>query len=390
MLDAHGTITMVNEGWRRFRDENRGESIPKNDVGVNYLQVCNQGIDCDADPSLVAIRDGIQSVLYGDRQQFNCEYPCHSPDTQRWFNMSASLLTDSNGGCVVVHTDITQRKLIEATLLENEERMRLAFLATQDGIWDVKVDTGDVFYSARWKSMLGYDESEIEPDGGSWEHLLHPDDLPRVLQEVQDVMDGKKEYMVEYRMQHKDGHYVTILSRGFPVYRDHDSRPVRIVGTHSNLTERKQAEKALCRANRELEETNTAMKVLLAHLEEEKNKQNETIHATIRQLVLPYLAKIKAKNDPQVQTLLEIVTINLEKIVSPLLSSHNFRLSKLAPQELLVANLVQEGKKDKEIAALLNSSIHTIKAHRRNIRKKLGLSGEKENLKSYLTLQNKS
>ena len=90
--------------------------------------------------------------------------------------------------------------------------------------------------------MLGYADDEIEPHVSAWERLLHPDDLPRA-QEVNDsVARGARAYEGEFRLLHKDGHYVEVLSRGYPVRREPGGPVVRIVGTHFDLTERRQAE----------------------------------------------------------------------------------------------------------------------------------------------------
>jgi len=154
---------------------------------------------------------------------------------------------DFAGGSYVITTayDITGQKLAESALRASEERMKLAFQAAQDGIWDWNMETDEVFYSSRWKRMLGYEDAEIEPHASAWKRLLHPDDLPRAMQVVEEVLRGEREYVMEFRMRHKDGYYVEILSRGFPIRRESDGSIMRIVGTHFDLTERKHAEQAL-------------------------------------------------------------------------------------------------------------------------------------------------
>ena len=114
--------------------------------------------------------------------------------------------------------------------------------AAQEGIWDWNMETNDVFYSPKWKQMLGYAEDEIEPHLSAWDRLLHPDDKKRSYGVVDAVMRGEREYEMEFRLKHKDGHYVYILSRGFPVRREPGGPIVRIVGTHFDLTERNLAE----------------------------------------------------------------------------------------------------------------------------------------------------
>jgi len=164
---------------------------------------------------------------------------------------------------VGTHFDLTERKHAEAALRESEERLTLAFAGAQEGVWDWNVETGVVVYSSRWKEMLGYTDREIEPDVNAWERLLHPDDFVRAHEEFDRVARGKSTYEGEFRVRHKIGHFIHVLSRGLPVRRD--GRIVRIVGTHFDLTERKEAEEALRRAHDELEERVEERTAELAH-----------------------------------------------------------------------------------------------------------------------------
>jgi len=151
--------------------------------------------------------------------------------------------TDASPPAVVFTLrEISERKRADATLRESEERLTLAFAGAQEGVWDWNLVTGDVVYSPRWKQMLGYADDEIEPHVSAWERLLHPDDMARAQEVNASVARGARAYEGEFRLLHKDGHYVQVLSRGYPVRREPGGPVVRIVGTHFDLTERRQAE----------------------------------------------------------------------------------------------------------------------------------------------------
>jgi PAS domain S-box-containing protein len=138
--------------------------------------------------------------------------------------------------------EISERKRAESALRESEERLTLAFAGAQEGVWDWNLITGDVVYSPRWKQMLGYAEDEIEPHVSAWERLLHPEDLALARELNESISRGALGYEGEFRLLHKDGHYVQVLSRGYPVRTEPGGPIVRIVGTHFDLTERRQAE----------------------------------------------------------------------------------------------------------------------------------------------------
>ncbi|MDR4518690.1 MAG: ATP-binding protein [Nitrosomonas sp.] len=135
----------------------------------------------------------------------------------------------------------TQKRTIE--LMKSEERFSLAMRGANDGLWDWNLQTDDVYYSPRWKSMLGYEEDELEQHLNTWSGLVLPEDKDMVLTVVNDYLTGRADsFEVEMRMRHKNGRQVYILSRAFLVHRNSDNKPVRLVGTHVDITERKKTE----------------------------------------------------------------------------------------------------------------------------------------------------
>jgi PAS domain S-box-containing protein len=192
------------------------------------------------------LRDRVSKLLVGDPVPVKEERAVGLDGTVTDVEVACTLFEDSHGRAIEsVMRDITERKRTEAALRESEERLSLAFAGAQEGVWDWNLETGQVVYSARWKQMLGYEEPEIEPHVSAWERLLHPDDHERAQALNAAVARGERPYEAEFRLRHKAGHYVDVLSRGLPVRREPGGPVVRIVGTHFDLTERKRGEMAL-------------------------------------------------------------------------------------------------------------------------------------------------
>ena len=123
VLDDGGTIRFVNEAWTQFSSNPGDSSLLSTGVGVNYLAVCRQAAAL-SEPGVSEILEGIQAVMMRSKRRFSVEYPCATPDGDRWFTVVATPLTREEGGVVIAHTDITERKRAEEALRAREAELR--------------------------------------------------------------------------------------------------------------------------------------------------------------------------------------------------------------------------------------------------------------------------
>jgi DNA-binding CsgD family transcriptional regulator len=259
IVEATGKIIETNRSWKEFGAAN-GLKISSDGTEQNYLDICEKSGEETGE--LAAL--GIRKVFGGELQEFNMQYPCHSPSEKRWFIMRVVRFRKPGKPQVVVsHENVTQ-------VVKAQEALK---------------------------------EKEIE----------------------------------------------------------------------------------LWQQKKMLEDSNTALRVLLEHREQDRLHLEENVLANIRKLVKPYLEMLQLqKNDERNRNLIEIITSRLDEIASPFLNRLASLNKLLSPRELDVAVMVREGRSSKEIAELLNISVSGVDFHRKKIRKKLGLTNEKSNLRSYL------
>ena len=215
------------------------------------------------------------------------------------------------------------------------------------------------------------------------------EDARKVAEGIRAVMGGElEEFLYDYPCHSEDGphwYYMRVLRMCGP-------GPVRVVASHEEITALKLTEEALRKSQealieqkQSLEETNIAMKVLLKQREEDKLELEKKVLNNVKDLVLPYVARLKnSRLNAKDRTLVDIVDTHLQDIISPLLQRFTHAKILLTPQEMQVAALVKDGKTSKEIADVLNVAETTVNFHRKNLRVKFGLRNKRTNLRSYL------
>jgi PAS domain S-box-containing protein len=283
-------------------------------------------------------------------------------------------------GILGFNIDITEQKQAE------EEKERILNVSN-DLICIMGIDGFFKYVNPAWERTLGYTREELL--GKSVFDLVHVDDRRRNYEDFFALLSsGSQNIGYENRLYHRDGSMRHFSWTGMPLP---EKGLIYCIG--HDITERKKTEEALQERKKELEmkthnleETNTALKVLLQRRDDDRRELEEKVLLNIKEIVIPYLEKLRTSGlDGKQRAYVGILESNLNDIVS----SFSFRLSSaylnLTPAEIKIANLVKQGKTNKEIADLLNCSSRTAAFHRERIREKLGIKNKKTNLRSYLS-----
>jgi PAS domain S-box-containing protein len=341
-------------------------------------------------PSMVAFRTGkpVRNVVAG----------VHNPQKNDfvWININAIPQFKSGEEkpyrvFVTVH-DITAIKQTEREL--QQERDRARHYLDLAGVMFLAMNTeGNVtLVNRKACEILGYEETEIL--GKNWVEIFLPERWREEVRAVErELLAGgieNTEYF-ENPVSTRSGEE-RIVAWHNRILRDDHNNIIGLLCSGLDITERKRSmealeekEKALEIQTKNLEEVNTALKILLDHRETEKQEIRKDILSNLKNMVLPYLEKMgKSVLDPESRTYLGIIRSNLEELISPLLKTLQAGDSPLTPTELRIADFIRHGKTSKEISEFLGVSINAISVHRYNIRRRLGILNKKINLRSYL------
>jgi PAS domain S-box-containing protein len=351
-----------------------------------------------------------------------------------WLELYSFPILDAKGnpsGIVEYVRNITERMEAEQALRESEQRFRTVADFTYNWESWIAPDGTYEYVSPSCQRITGYGANEFLTDAKLLEKIAHSDDrklLTRHLKNEKESMDAQT---IEFRIKKRNGHERWIAHICQPVY-GNDGSFLGRRASNRDITEKKRGETALRKAHGELEkrveertaeliktnkelrkeisnrikaekalkqkgieleaktigleEANTALKVLLKQRENDKVELEEKVLLNVRELVFPYLEKLKMKKlGEKQQAYIGIIESNLNDIVSPFVHGLSSRLIKLSPTELQVTNLIKQGNTTKEIAEIMNLASSTIDFHRNNIRKKIGIKNKRINLKTYLS-----
>jgi PAS domain S-box-containing protein len=292
-------------------------------------------------------------------------------------------------GVVEIVTDITERRRAEEAMRQSEQKYRELFENANDMIFIL--DFAGQILSCNTAAARTYGYEPERMPGLNMANLLDKSCLPvvrKLFRKKRGELDvpNPMEFLTHTRTG--EAVWVEVNTRGIK----EKGKLIAIHGIARNITERKRMEEALKKREQELEEksrnledANTALRVLLKRREDDKAELEEKVICNVRELVLPYIENLKMTpiNSHQLNQL-KILERNTSEIISPFLRTLSTKYPNLTPMEIKIINFIREGRTTKEMAELLNASARTVEVHRDNIRKKLGLRNRKANLKSHL------
>jgi PAS domain S-box-containing protein len=359
------------------------------DVDTDLKPLCYQAFNnpprdavCSYCPTLKALRDGQvhESVAHTPRGH-----------ETRHYGIIASPLKDKAGRIVAaieMVTDITEGVRTQQQLLESDIRYRTVFETTGTAMLIIDEDMTVAFMNRELEKLSGYTKSEVE-GSRAWTDFIIPDDIERMKKYHRLRRKNPEAAPSSYECQARDR-----TGQDRDIFLNVAMIPGTTMSVVSmmDISERNQALKALEKREQDLaaescrlQEMNTALKVLLRQREDDRQEIEKKVLSNVRKLVLPYVEKLSRTPMSPVQAgYVDVIAANLNNVVSPFLRSLTTVHMDFTPREIEVANLVREGKTAKEIATLLNLSIRSIEFHKDNIRKKLGLSNKKINLRTHL------
>ena len=352
-LSAKGEILLLNHKGQEVLQYSEKELL-----GKNWFDTCIPG------PQNIEVKEMFKNVINGTTdvvERFENDIITKSGEirTVVWHN---SFLRDNTGKINSVlgsGIDITEQNRAALEIKQSHERFDMAMDATRDGLFDWDLINNKIYYSPGWKNMLGYEFEELAKNLSTFENLLDSEGLEKTRQMHQELLHNKRDrFELEFKMKHKDGHWVNILSRA-NVYFDENGKAIRIVGTHVDLTRRKKAEQELIDSRKEL-------RALANHLETIREEERAVIAREIHdefgqvltalKLNINFIEKRIAENKNQTYATIDQEFVAMNKLIDKTIVRVRNLISLLRPDELdnlgitaTIANLLCEFTKNSDI-----------------------------------------
>ena len=242
ILDAQGVIITINDAWRHFAEQNQGRLSALSE-GSNYLEVCEKA-SATGDELATKALAGIRGVMSKKISFFEMEYPCHSPNEQRWFLMRVIPLVDGSGQIKIAHLNITSQKLAEIRLEEKEQRLEdiaskipgviFQFVRHRDGSFSVP------YFSAQAKNLTGISAQKVMDEPHLLFEQIHAHDVEMVYRAIDESAKAMSKYLVEYRIRTFNHYYRWLHAESTP--RMLDNGDILWNGVSIDITDRKRVE----------------------------------------------------------------------------------------------------------------------------------------------------
>jgi len=410
--DLEGNITYVNKAALRMWGAKDASEV----IGRSSLELAQSQEEAEKIMLAILENGSWEGEVKGIRKD----------GTPAILYLAANIVYNDNGEPICTmdsFIDITERKKME-------KELRIKDFAVSSSIQGIVIADllGNITYvNQSFLKMWGNEDDSTIIGKAAISFAKDQNKAEKAFEKVLDYGSWNDEIEVII----EDGSILTVLLSANLVTSDKDNIPICMMASFVDITDRKNAENKLERVNEELEirvgertrellvanermmkeieerkvieaslrqteeelrqqslnlqETNTALKILLKQREQDKEDLEDKVLSNVKELILPYIEKLEhTRLDKSQETYLEILNSNINEIVSPYLKKLSAQFQNFTPMQLQVADLVKAGKTTKEISEVLNLSDRAIEFHRNNIRKKLGLKNKKMNLRTYL------